>query len=472
MLSVLIRSLPVINTYIDALSDSLKSIKPSAQLTRAQKATLAFIIVGIIVTDTLNWAAFERRSLGKVKPSNLRWFCYLAKVYWHHLLEASTRHILSQYGISSGTLAIDDSEKKRSKKTTKIDGVYKMKDKTTGGFCMGQGLVIMVLVTDIATFPVGFRFFTPDPELTKWRKQDKRLRQKGVTKKDRPKSPLPDHCRYPTMQALAIDMVQDFVNSFPEIAIKGVLADALYGTGEFMDQIAQITGGAQVVSQIRSNQIVSNRNSKARVDAMFARQRGVESSLTVRGAKERRVTMLSARLLVKAHNKRRFVIALKYDDEEEYRYLVASDLSWRHSDIARLYTLRWLVEVVIQDWKAHGGWNRLAKHQGKEGSERGVILSLLCDHLLLLHPEQFVRLSNKKPGLPVGCLVERLKMEALVETIREVIESPEPDKSLEELIMAMQKTLPTRDSSKHMAGLDLGRQEPTDALKYHARRAA
>lgn len=114
----------------------------------------------------------------------------------------------------------------------------------------------------------------------------------------------------------------------------------------------------------------------------------------------------------------------------------------------------------------------MAKHQGKEGSERGVILSLLCDHLLLLHPEQFVRLSNKKPGLPVGCLVERLKMEALVETIREVIESPEPDKSLEDLIRAIQKTLPTRDSSKHMAGLDLGRQEPTEALKYHARRAA
>ena len=67
-----------------------------------------------------------------------------------------------------------------------------------------------------------------------------------------------------------------------------------------------------------------------------------------------------------------------YADEEGYRYLVASDLSWRHTDIPRLYTLRCLVEVVIR------GWNRLAKHQGKEGSERGVIPSLLCDHLLLL----------------------------------------------------------------------------------------
>lgn len=433
---------------------------------------LAFIIVGVIVTEALNWAAFERRSLGKVKPSNLRWFCYSSKVYWHHLLEASTRYVLHQYGVSSGVLAIDDTEKKRSKRTTKINGVYKMRDKGTSGFCMGQGVVIMVLVTDTATFPVDFRFFTPDPVLAQWRKQDKHLRKKGVAQKDRPKPPEPDHCRYPTMQALAVDMVRDFIKRFPEVVIKGVLADALYGTGEFMDQIKQITGGAQVVSQIRSNQIVSNRNSRARVDAMFARQRGVESTLTVRGAKERQVTMLSARLFVKAHNKRRFVIALKYPGEEEYRYLVASDLSWRHTDIARLYTLRWLVEVVIQDWKAHGGWNRLSKHQGKKGSERGVILSLLCDHLLLLHPEQFVRLNNKKPGLPVGCLVERLKMEALVGTIREVIESPDPEKSLEELIKAIEKTLPTRDSSKHMSGLDLGRQESTESLAHHEALAA
>ena len=466
---MLIRSLPIITEYIDALSGSLKSIKPSAQLTHAQKAKLAVIIIGIIVTETLNWAAFERRSLGKIKPSTLRWFCYSAKVRWHLLLQASTRHILSQYGVNTGTLTIDDSEKKRSKRTTRIDGVHKMKDKGTNGFCMGQGLIIMVLVTDIATFPVDFRFYTPDPALTQWRKEDKHLRQKGIAKKDRPKAPEPDHYRYPTRQALAINMLQAFIKNFPEITIKGVLADALYGTGDFMDRAAQITG-AQVISQLKSNQTVSNRNSQARVDAMFARKRGVESKLKVRGSKELRVTMLSARLFVKAHGKRRFVIALKYDGEDEYRYLVASDLSWRHSDIARLYTLRWLVEVVIQDWKAHGGWHRLSKHQDKERSERGVILSLLCDHLLLLHPEQFVRLSNKKPGLPVGCLIERLKMEALVDTIRAVVESPEPGESLEELIKDIQKTLPTRDSSKHMTGLDLGRQEPTKSLKYHANR--
>jgi hypothetical protein len=69
--------------------------------------------------------------------------------------------------------------------------------------------------------------------------------------------------------------------------------------------------------------------------------------------------MLGHRLEVKAHGKKRFVIALKYEGESEYHYLVANDLSWRAMDIARAYTLRWIVEVFIEDWKSHCGWNTL-----------------------------------------------------------------------------------------------------------------
>ena len=65
--------------------------------------------------------------------------------------------------------------------------------------------------------------------------------------------------------------------------------------------------------------------------------------------------MGSARLYVCAHHTKRFVIALKYEGEEEYRYLVARDLTWRTLDIVQAHTLRWLVEVFIQDWKAHEG---------------------------------------------------------------------------------------------------------------------
>ena len=393
---VLIRPLPVITAFLDALSDSLKTIDSSAQLTKKQKISLGIFIMGIVVTKAISWAAFERRSLGKYKTTSLCWMFYQAEIAWHNLMQASVRNILQSYGIKSGTLAADDTGKKRTKRTTKINGIHKVKDKPTGGYFNGQELVFMVFVTDIATFPVGFRFYVPDPELSAWRKQDKCLKQKGIPKKERPERPEPDSIRYPTMQSLTLTMLQEFVDAFPEIVIKGVLADALYGTGDFMDKASEITGGAQIVSQLRTNQKVANRShSEATLKAYFARQEGAETQLIIRGGKEKRVTMLAARLYVKAHGKRRFVIALKYEDEEDYRYLVASDMSWRHTDIARLYTLRWLVEVFIQDWKAHCGWNRMSKQQGVKGSQRGVILSLLCEHMLLLHPEQLVLLKNR-----------------------------------------------------------------------------
>ena len=73
------------------------------------------------------------------------------------------------------------------------------------------------------------------------------------------------------------------------------------------------------------------------------------------------------RVHVNAHGCKRFVIAIKYEEQSAYRYLVASDLSWRGQDVADAYTLRWLVEVFIQDTKANGGWFTMAKQQGMRG---------------------------------------------------------------------------------------------------------
>lgn len=178
------------------------------------------------------------------------------------------------------------------------------------------------------------------------------------------------------------------------------------------------------------------------------------------------MTFLSARLTVKAHGKRRFVIALKYKGETEYRFLVASDLSWRHQDIARHYTYRWLVEVKMKDWKSFEGWNQLAKQQGDKGSMRGVILSLLCDHLLLVHPKQFALLKNKQPGMPVGCLIEHLNAEALVETIKEIVLNEKPLEKFKQFAEALYEILPESSSKKHMAGREFGRIEPTPSLAY------
>jgi hypothetical protein len=125
-----------------------------------------------------------------------------------------------------------------------------------------------------------------------------------------------------------------------------------------------------------------------------------------------KVIVSASRLYVNAHKKQRFVVAIKYEGETEYRYLVASDMSWRHLDIVQAYTLRWLVEVFFEDWKLYEGWGQLAKQPGKEGSSRGLTLSLLLDHCLLLHPEQKRRLKNKLPAGTVGSLRDRILVEA------------------------------------------------------------
>ena len=53
--------------------------------------------------------------------------------------------------------------------------------------------------------------------------------------------------------------------------------------------------------------------------------------------------MSSARLYVEAHGGKRFVVAIRYSEQHDYRYLVATELSWRSLDIVQAHTLRWLV---------------------------------------------------------------------------------------------------------------------------------
>nr|WP_230988089.1 hypothetical protein [Bathymodiolus japonicus methanotrophic gill symbiont] len=81
---------------------------------------------------------------------------------------------------------------------------------------------------------------------------------------------------------------------------------------------------------------------------------------------------------------------------------VATDLTWRTQDIIQAYTLRWLIEVFFEDWKLYEGWGREAKQLDEEGSSRGLILSLLFDHCLLLHPEKIARIESKLPAYTVG----------------------------------------------------------------------
>ena len=54
----------------------------------------------------------------------------------------------------------------------------------------------------------------------------------------------------------------------------------------------------------------------------------------------------------------------------------------------------------MQDGKSHEGWSQLTKQPGDEGARHSVILSLLVDHSLFVHPDQQDQLKNNLPRHP------------------------------------------------------------------------
>jgi len=457
-----------IKTFVADLDAALGKLKPNAKLTQLQKIWLGFCLTGMLLTNSVCWAKFERASLGEYKIAALSWMFREAKVAWDYLLLASVTLVLERYGITNGVLVLDESDRARSKRTKRIHKAHKQKHKASGGYVNGQTVVLLLLVTQSVTFPVGFAFYMPDPLLTAWAKEDKRLKKAGVAKKDRPVQPVRNGL-YPTKTQLALRLLQAFKDAHGDIKINAVLADALYGEARFMDKASRIFDGTQVISQLRENQNIEHKGKKRNLKAYFnSTNKGVEVTLRVRGGEDVKATMSSARLKVTAHGKKRFVIALKYEDESDYRYLVATDMTWRTMDVIQAYTLRWLVEVFFEDWKLYEGWGREAKQLDEEGSSRGLILSLLLDHCLLLHPEQTARIENKLPAYTVGSLQRKSQMEVLLEFIKTLLEHQNPADKLKELAGLVDDVFQLMPSGKHMVGRDLGRMEPTAALQYRA----
>jgi hypothetical protein len=464
---VISKPLPFVTAFVETIDAVIRDHHPGQGLSALQRTWLAFCVTAILVTNSICWARFERASLGTDSLAALSWMFRHAKIPWEHLLVASVRSILKAYGITCGTLVIDDTDKKRSKAATTLAHLYKLHDKESGGYVWGQSLVFLVLVTSTITIPIGFAFYQPAPELSAWYKQERRLKQQGVNKPQRPPKP-PPHPQYPTKQALALRLLQQCKAHHPTLRIHCIVADALYGTAPFVDGASAIFGGVQVVSQLRSNQKVRVYKREQHVADYFATHPGTPQKIRIRGGEEIVALVNSARMYVCAHQTKRFIIALKYEGEDNYRYLLASDLTWRTLDIIQGHTLRWLVEVFVQDWKSYEGWNQLTKQPGHEGACRSVILSLLVDHCLFLHPDQLAQLSTNLPAYTVGSLRANVQVACLVDVIQNLISSDDPQSQLQRFTQALYTVFAFGHSKKHLIQRQLGRLEPTPYLKYRA----
>lgn len=460
-------TLPFIQEFIESLNDGLKAHNPNYELSNLQSKWLCFCLMGILWTNSICWAKFERAGFGSYSLSALSWMFRKSEIAWDFLLMASIMIILRKYGITEGSLIIDESDRDRSKNTTRIFKTYKQKDKKTGGYVNGQTVVLLLLVTSTVTLPVGFVFYIPDPVKKEWEKRDNVLKKQGVKKKDRPAQPATNPA-YPTKPELALKLLRNFRDNFSNVKIKVVLADALYGIGSFMDKASELFGGIQVLSQLRNNQNVQFFNKKMKVSDYFGKYAGVQQEICIRGGDTITATVNSVRIYVDAHGKKRFVVALKYHGESEYRYIVATDLSWSTLDIIKAYSLRWLIEVFFEDWKSYEGWGQLAKQPDDDGSSRGLLLSLLLDHCLILHPLQQIQVNNKLPAYTVGSLQRKAHTDIIFNFINELLNSENLKEKLEQFVQMADTVFTFRLSKKHMSGRDLGRLEPTPSLKHRA----
>ncbi len=183
-------------------------------------------------------------------------------------------------------------------------------------------------------------------------------------------------------------------------------------------------------AKIRSNQNIRLGKRAQHVADYFATHPGTPQRIRIRGGEAVMVMVSSARLYVCSHKTKRFVVAIKYENEETYRYLIASDLSWRTLDIVQGHSLRWLVEVFIQDWKSHEGWSQLTTQPGEEGARQSVILSLLVDHSLFVHPDQQDQLKNNLPAYTVWSIRANVQVACLVDVIYDLVSSEDPQDKL------------------------------------------
>ena len=126
------------------------------------------------------------------------------------------------------------------------------------------------------------------------------------------------------------------------------------------------------------------------------------------------------------------------------------------------------MEVFIEDFKVEEGWGQLAKQQGDEGAFQGVVLSLLLDLRLLLHPQQEARLKRKKPACTVGSLLRLVRAEALMVFLKSLLVGNTGYGKLEELYQTIEQVFNLQPSKKHMSGRKLGKCEPTPTLQRYA----
>ena len=199
-----------INDFVNELSIGLVADNPEYRLTVKQAYWLKFCLMGLLLSNTINWSAYSRMSLNRYGLGALSWMFRHSKINFTALLNQSVKGILDKAGVEKGHIIFDDTDNERSKNAKHIHGLGKQKDKKSGGYFQGQNIMFCLLVTSKISIPVGFAFYANDPAWLAWHKEDERLKKKGVAKAHRPKEVVRDYVNYPTKQQVSLALASRF----------------------------------------------------------------------------------------------------------------------------------------------------------------------------------------------------------------------------------------------------------------------
>ncbi len=81
--------LPFITSYLDDVDRALKAHAKGRGLTGGQRQWLSFCLMGVLLSNTVSWASFERCGLCGYRLSALSWMFRRTKRVWEVMFQAS-----------------------------------------------------------------------------------------------------------------------------------------------------------------------------------------------------------------------------------------------------------------------------------------------------------------------------------------------------------------------------------------------
>ena len=454
--------LPAVVALLISLNETLLLFRGTG-LSQRQQYNLGMIITGIVANGTLNLTRISLACFGELSLAVISTVIHRSQIPWVKLQFAGFLHILKRFDIGKIHIQIDDTDLDRSKIVKALYGVFRTIHKPTNGYHNAQNIVWVTVCALGVTCPICFYFYRPDPALTSWHKKKKAAaKRKKKTGKNTKLPPKPIRStEYPTRTEIAGRLLQKTKRwlSIAEkilgrkIRLISISADAAFLEPKLVKRVKKLFPGVQFISQLKSNQLVRKKSGKfISAESYFSRcGKPISGSAKLRTS-DKKFEYHSARLFVKSHGVKLHIVALRYEGETEFRYLASTDLTWRTIDIIRAYSLRWLVEVVFQDCKGYCGFGRRACLQGAKGAYVSVFLNLLVDCLLLTHDVQLDLHHSGRQLYTAGSVIERLRCEIYLSTIKDIVDSPNPAERLKNVVKTLTDQVDerSRPSRKHI----------------------